>query len=46
VDLADFMLRQLTDARYVHKAAALTTVAGQTNFLKFLWKEGISKKAA
>lgn len=46
VDLADFMLRQLTDAMYVHKAAALTTVEGQPNFLKFLWKEGISKKAA
>jgi putative NADH-flavin reductase len=46
VDLADFMLRQLTDSRYVHKAAALTTVTGQPNFLKFLWKEGISKKAA
>jgi putative NADH-flavin reductase len=46
VDLADFMLRQLTDSRYVHKAAALTTVTGQPNFLTFLWKEGISKKAA
>jgi putative NADH-flavin reductase len=46
VDLADFMLRQLTDARYVHKAAALTTTSGQPNFLKFLWKEGIAKKAA
>jgi putative NADH-flavin reductase len=46
LDLADFMLRQLTENRYVHKAAALTTTSGQPNFLKFLWKEGISKKAA
>ena len=43
-DLADFMLRQATDDRYIHKFPALSTVTGTPNFLAFLWKEGISKK--
>jgi putative NADH-flavin reductase len=45
-DLADFMLHQVTDGRYVHKAAAMTTVVGVPNFLGFLWNEGIRKKPA
>jgi putative NADH-flavin reductase len=43
-DLADFMLRQATDDRYIHKFPAVSTVTGTPNFLAFLWKEGISKK--
>jgi putative NADH-flavin reductase len=45
-DLADFMLRQVADDQYLNKAAAVATVTGQPNFLGFLWKEGIRKKAA
>jgi hypothetical protein len=46
LDLADFMLHQVTDGQYVHQAAAVATVKGAPNFLGFLWKEGIRKKAA
>lgn len=45
-DLADFMLQQVTTDQYVHKVVAVATVSGQPNFLKFLWNEAISKKAA
>jgi putative NADH-flavin reductase len=45
-DLADFMLRQVTDDRYIHKFPAVSTVTGTPNFLAFLWKEGIRKKPA
>jgi NAD(P)H-binding len=44
-DLADFMLKQLSDDRYLHRFPALVTVSGQPSFLTFLWKEGISKKS-
>jgi hypothetical protein len=43
-DLADFMLAQAADERYVHKFPAVSTVSGTPNFLAFLWKEGIRKK--
>jgi putative NADH-flavin reductase len=43
-DLADFMLRQATDDRFIHSFPAVSTVTGTPNFLAFLWKEGISKK--
>src|SRR5919106_1306962 len=45
-DLADFMLRQLTDDQYLHKAVAVATRSGTPNFYVFLWKEGISKSPA
>jgi len=44
-DLADCMLQQLTNDQYVHKAVAVATFSVQPNLLKFLWREGISKKA-
>lgn len=43
-DLADFMLKQLTDGQYLHKAVAVATRSGTPNFSMFLWKEGISKR--
>jgi putative NADH-flavin reductase len=43
-DLADFMLRQATDGRYIHRFPTISTVAGTPSFLAFLWKEGISKR--
>jgi hypothetical protein len=43
-DLADVMLKQLTDDQYLHKAVAVATRSGTPNFSMFLWKEGISKK--
>jgi hypothetical protein len=42
-DLADFMLKQLTDDQYLHKAVAVATRSGTPNFYVFLWREGISK---
>ena len=44
-DLADFMLRQITDPKYLHKAVAVATFSVQPNVFALLWKEGISKKA-
>ena len=44
-DLADFMLQQLTDDTYLYKAVAVATASGEPNFFKFLWTEGIHKKA-
>jgi NAD(P)H-binding len=43
-DLADFMLKQLTDDQYLHKAVAVATRSGTPNLYVFLWREGISKK--
>jgi putative NADH-flavin reductase len=43
-DLADFMLAQVTDDRYVHRFPMVSTVTGTPPFLTFLWQEGISKK--
>jgi putative NADH-flavin reductase len=42
-DLADLMLGQLTDDRYLRKAVAVATRSGAPNFLVFLWNEGIRK---
>jgi putative NADH-flavin reductase len=42
-DLADCMLRQLSDDRFVRKTLAVATVAVKPSFLKLLWREGISK---
>lgn len=44
-DLADFMLAQATDDRYIHKFPAVSTVSGTPSFLAFLWKEGTSTKS-
>ena len=44
-DLADCMLQQLNNSRYVGKVVAVATFAVQPNFLTLLWKEGIAKKA-
>jgi putative NADH-flavin reductase len=45
-DLADCMLRQLSDDRYVRKVVSVATVAEQPNLLAFIWKEAIGKKSA
>jgi putative NADH-flavin reductase len=44
-DLADFMLRQATDDRWVHRFPTVSTVTGTPALLALLWKEGISKRA-
>jgi putative NADH-flavin reductase len=44
-DLADFMLQQVTDRRFIQRFPAPSTVSGTPNFLAFLWKEGISKRS-
>lgn len=43
-DLADVLLRQLTDDRFLHKALAVATVSEHPSMLKLIWKEGISKR--
>lgn len=43
-DLADFMLRQVSDRSYIHRLPAVSTVTGTPNFLAFLWREGIRHK--
>jgi putative NADH-flavin reductase len=43
-DLADVLLRQLTDDRFVHKALAVATVSEHPSMLQLIWKEGISKR--
>lgn len=45
-DLADCMLRQVADDQTVHTALAVSTVSGQSSFLKFFLSEGIGKKTA
>ena len=42
-DLADCMLRQLSDDRFLRKALAVATVEVKPSFLKLLWREGIGK---
>lgn len=44
-DLADCMLRQLTDDRFVRKIASVATVSEQPNMLAFIWKEALGKSA-
>jgi len=43
-DLADVLLRQLTEDRFVHKALAVATVAERPSMLKLIWKEGLAKR--
>ena len=43
-DLADCMLRQVTDDHNVHKALAVSTVSGTPSFVKFFLTEGLGKK--
>jgi putative NADH-flavin reductase len=45
MDLADCMLRQLTDDRFVRKIVSVATVSQQPNMLAFIWREAISKSA-
>jgi putative NADH-flavin reductase len=42
-DLADCMLRQVSDDRFLCKAVAVATVEVKPSFLKLFWREGISK---
>lgn len=44
-DLADCLLKQLTDDRHVHGKLAVATVTVRPNMLKLLWNEGIKKKS-
>ncbi len=44
-DLADVLLRQLTDDRFLHKALAVATISKHPSMLKLIWKEGLSKRA-
>lgn len=44
-DLADFLVRQLTDPQFVGKTAAIVTTEGQPSLLPFLWREGIAKRS-
>lgn len=39
IDLADFMLKQLTTDTYLHKAVAVVTFSGQPTLLQFLARE-------
>jgi putative NADH-flavin reductase len=43
-DLADCLLRQLTDRTYVRRALAVATVAVRPSMLQLVWREGIRKK--
>lgn len=43
-DLADCMLRQLTDDRYVRKVVAVATFAAQPNILKFMLGESFQSR--
>jgi putative NADH-flavin reductase len=43
-DLADCMLRQLTDDRYVRKVVAVATFAAQPNVLKFMLGESFQSR--
>jgi putative NADH-flavin reductase len=42
-DLADCMLQQASNQRYVRKAVAVSTVGVKPSMLQLLWREGISK---
>lgn len=45
-DLANCMLRQLTDDRYVRKAIAVATVSAQPRLLDFIIREGFKRQPA
>lgn len=45
-DLADCMLRQLSDDRYLRMVVSVATVAEQPNLLSFIWREALGKKSA
>ncbi len=44
-DLADLLLRQLTDDRFLHKAVAVATVSEHPSMVKLIWKEGLAKRS-
>lgn len=44
-DLADFMLRQLTDDRYLHKAVAVATFSAQPSVLDLIRSEAFKRPA-
>lgn len=44
-DLADCMLRQLTDDRFVRKIVSVATVSEQPSMLAFIWREALGKSA-
>ena len=44
LDLADFMLRQLTDPRYVHKTVAIATVSVRPRLMKMLLTEALHRE--
>lgn len=44
-DLADCLLRQVTDRTYVRRALAVATVAVQPNMVALVWREGIRKRS-
>jgi hypothetical protein len=43
-DLADCMLRQVSDKRYLRKPVAVTTSAVKPNLLSFLGKEAFQRR--
>ncbi|MBV8301765.1 MAG: NAD(P)H-binding protein, partial [Candidatus Dormibacteraeota bacterium] len=45
LDLADFMLRQLTDSSYVHMAVAIATVSVQPKLAKMLLTEAFHRES-
>jgi uncharacterized protein YbjT (DUF2867 family) len=42
-DLADCMLRQLSDDKYVRRVVAVATVSVQPSLVNMIWNEGIKK---
>ncbi len=42
-DLADFMLKQIMDKKYLHKAVAISTVSVQPNMLRLILKEAFRR---
>ena len=45
IDLADAMVRQLSDSRFVGTTAAVTTVTGAPNMAQLMWREVITHSA-
>ena len=43
-DLAACVLAQLTENRYVHKAAGVVTTTGTPGLIQQIWREGITKE--
>jgi putative NADH-flavin reductase len=43
-DLADCLLRQVTDEQYTHATIAVASTSAKPNMLKLIWQEGIRKK--